>query len=165
MPRGFKNLNKKTQQTQQTQQTTKKKRNENKRAKRKTVGKQIIYYDNDELLQWIICDSYVKENERKKLYKENEDIISYYENNIDYYTNLIQDLPYINNPEYYDDLKTEQNIKNMVLEYKKIKNDMKIELNKLLNTIENDIQGTQIILNDECIVQQLELFEIISQNF
>ena len=42
---------------------------------------------------------------------------------------------------------------------------MKIELNKLLNTIENDIQGTQIILNDECIVQQLELFEIISQNF
>ena len=125
----------------------------------------IEYYDNDEILQWTICDSYVKENERKKLYKENEDIISYYENNIDYYTNLIQDLPYINNPEYYDDLKTEQNIKNMVLEYKKIKNDMKIELNKLLNTIENDIQGTQIILNDECIVQQLELFEIISQNF
>jgi hypothetical protein len=39
-----------------------------------------------------------------------------------------------------------------------------IELKILLNTIENDIGGTEIALNDEFFIQQLELFETISQN-
>ena len=72
MPRGFKN------------------------AKKKQNDEKVIeYYDNEELIQWILCDSYIREQTRNKIYKENEDIINLYEYNINYYTNLIYDLQHI----------------------------------------------------------------------
>ena len=166
MPRGFKNakknlLNDNSQdKINKTNRTNKK----NKAKKKQNDEKVIEYYDNEELIQWILCDSYIREQSRNKIYKENEDIINLYEYNINYYTNLIYDLQHIDNPEYYIDLKNKENTENLIDKYIKLKNKIMIELKVFLNTIENDIGGTEITLNDEFFIQQLELFETISQN-
>ena len=78
MPRGFKNakknlLNDNSQdKINRTNRTSKK----NKAKKKQNNEKVIEYYDNEELIQWILCDSYIREQSRNKIYKENEDIIN-----------------------------------------------------------------------------------------